>query len=152
MRIHRLSTKKLPKSLKGITRKHTFAVNILDDGASVSTFGTWWDGGSKAVFFGISITTGQTRPLTYSTAPPQFGGLVHQLRPPRGDAILQRGWFRGKQVSPTIHLLPEDAAILVGIPALPAGINQAPCGIQADWLEDNHRPADAEKMRRFFLA
>jgi hypothetical protein len=151
VRIHRLSTTKLPKSLKGITRKRTFAVNILCDGATVSTFGTWWDGGSKAVFFGICLITGQTRPLTYSTAPPQFGGQVHQLRPPCGHAILQTGWFRGKPVSPTLHLLPEDIAALVGIHPLPDGINQAPWGIQADWLEDNQRPADAEKMRQFFL-
>ena len=56
----------IQRMLSRITRKRKFTVSCnYDDGDSVETFGTWWDGGSKYAYSRFSCTDGSVYMLNY---------------------------------------------------------------------------------------
>lgn len=105
---------RLKRGIPGNKRK--IFISRLKEGGTVSTFGSWWDGGSKSDFCYIELSTGQKRPLLgFNPAPPQFGGKVQELELEPGWGVLETGYFCGKPSTPHIHMLDSDYESL-GLP------------------------------------
>jgi hypothetical protein len=127
----RIEKKILPKHLQ-TSRKRDAYISLLGEGDAVSTFGSWWDGGSRSEFCLIHLATGTKRSLSYSSSPPEYGGEVKSLRPERGWAILTTGVFCGKESTPSLSILLEDLPALLGVKNCPL-IGAEPA-ILHDWL------------------
>ncbi len=71
---------------------------------SVSLSGGFWDGGSRTEWFGVR-SDGRRTPLTYPTAPPQFGGgKVPTFKITDDMWVAQGGTSLGKPASLTFHV------------------------------------------------
>lgn len=105
-----VQTSSLPPHIKrGLnTRKRSVSVQVHQPGETVSTFGSWWDGGSRTTFGGMDLSTGRGFGINFNPDPPQFGGQVRELPLEGGKAIITGGTFCGKPATPCIHLLEGD--------------------------------------------
>lgn len=137
-----LPTNDFPRSLR-LTRKRKQFLSVLSPGQTVSTFGSWWDGGSKSSFHFRRLTDGAVRSASYSSLAPQFGGEVTSLRPEPGYALVKTGYFRGKPSTPHVHILAEDLPALLGV----TDCRISDPAIAADWLEETDRPELAARLR-----
>lgn len=102
----------LKPHLRGITKKHKVFVSTQREGDTVSSFGSWWDGGSKSDFYQLCLTTGRRLPLSYSSNPPEFGGKIVDFPLQKGYAIVQAGTFCGKPATPHLYILVGDENLL----------------------------------------
>jgi hypothetical protein len=147
------ATKLLPLHLRKITRRHTFLLSARP-GNTMSTFGSWWDSGSRYTFRRIDLKTGKTIHVPVSTNPPQFGGTVEELTIPPGQGILT--WNEGAKPAvvtlainqPDLPLIFPDCAAALGLTDYP--LLNDPL-ILADWMDDNGRGTDAQRLREFIL-
>jgi hypothetical protein len=84
------------------TRKTTMRIVLIDK--PVSLGGGYWDGGSRDSYYGKSLG-GSEYPLSYPTAPPQFGGgVAPEILPVLGEAICKSAIFRGKDAGVTAYV------------------------------------------------
>ncbi len=145
MAILTVQTKQVAEQLRPLTRKKHVILSLLKSGQTVSTFGSWADGGSRTTFGFVHIATGQRKPANVSTAPPQFGGKLSELRPEPGWALVLGGTFMGKPSTCQLFALDQDASKLFGV-RMP--LEDAPACIQADWLAENGNPEIADLIRQ----
>ncbi len=142
----------LPTGLRRLTKKHTAYVSTLMEGEGVSTFGSWWDGGSKNTFTAYRIATGEHTPLSVmrevgvSSNPPQHGGEVQTILPPKGWAIVVGGWSSGKTAHLHVHVRKDDEADFAGVKDCPPLLTYA----LHDWLLDCGRAEEADKLRALY--
>ena len=89
-------------------RKKKVGFNV--GATSVELHTGFWSGGSRTEWHGV-LDNGDRYPLSYPTAPPQFGGGG---KPPkakigRGTFVAQGGIFQGKKSTYTFHVTVEWA-------------------------------------------
>lgn len=89
-------------------RKHKAIIRATNH---LTLSGAYWDGGSRSTYSAVNAQ-GTSLPLTYSTAPTQFGGVEKEIILTPNILILQAGTFCGKPATVTIHALPETLAAL----------------------------------------
>ena len=89
-------------------RKHKAIIRATNH---LTLSGTHWDGGSRSTYSAVNAQ-GTSLPLTYSTAPTQFGGVEKEIILTPNILILEAGTFCGKPATVTIHALPETLAAL----------------------------------------
>ena len=69
----------------------------------------FWDGGSRTEWHGV-LDNGDRYPLSYPTAPPQFGGgKTPTAKIGRGTFVAQGGTSMGKKATYTFHVTVEWA-------------------------------------------
>lgn len=86
-------------------RKVGFNVGVT----SVELHSGFWSDGSRTEWHGV-LENGDRYPLSYPTAPPQFGGgRAPKAKIGRGTFVAQGGVFRGKQSTYTFHVTTEFA-------------------------------------------
>lgn len=102
--------KKLPFANK-LERKKYVSIFVTDK--PVKTFGTWWDGGSKYTYTGMS-PTGQTVPLEYTDEVRnlQFGHQIKNAIVRPGVIVVKSGTSCGKPATVTLYVHPDDIGAL----------------------------------------
>lgn len=98
----KLETKQVP-ILRPLTRKRTVFVSFQSK-PSVSTHGTWWDGGSKNEYSVINLVNGANSHVGAPSSP--FSGGPSSVDVACGplSGVLQTGWFCGKAATLHLHL------------------------------------------------
>lgn len=91
------------------TRKKNFILSPVKEGTIVETFGTWWDGGSRAEYFTLDIPSQRVARINASTNPTEFGGQMVTAYPSKGKAIIKGGVSCGKPATLVVTCLEEDA-------------------------------------------
>lgn len=98
-------TIKLTTAGKKFWRTKKTTMRLVETDRAVSLDNGYWDGGTRDEYY-AQRSSGQTSPLTYPTAPPQFGGgLVPAVMPQADVAIIATGIFRGEQKGITAYVL-----------------------------------------------
>jgi hypothetical protein len=142
----------LPAVLQRLSRKHKAGVSVIPAGGSVRTFGTWWDGGSKAVYALVNWRTGEKRPVNAPTSP--FGPTGVDVTPEPGWAVFEGGTSCGKEATPHYYVREDDAPAFAALPvarlALEGAPLSAPLPVLSDWLKDRGRDADADRLQTMF--
>lgn len=88
-------------------RKRKVGFNV--GATSVELHSGFWSGGSRTEWHGV-LDNGDRYPLTYPTAPPQFGGgKAPKAKIGRGTFVAQGGIFQGKKSTYTFHVTAEWA-------------------------------------------
>ncbi len=83
-------------------RKKKVGFNV--GATSVELHTGFWSGGSRTEWHGV-LDNGDRYPLSYPTAPPQFGGgKAPKAKIGRGTFVAQGGMFQGKKSTYTFHV------------------------------------------------
>ncbi len=144
----RMKRTDLPTALRKISRKREVAIEVVPEGG-VRTFGTWWDGGSRATYDLVCIRTGGHAACQCPTSP--FGPVSSvTLYPAPGHVIVEGGTFCGKPATPRLYVRPEERLAFLSIPVPDGAPIDAPAPILADWLRDHNRDADAARLLAVF--
>lgn len=141
-----MNTAKINRTqLPGTVKHHSKGRNaIVECRATVNTYGTWWDGGSKEEYRFVRLADGVCRSSGAPTQP--FGPVTSvELTLTPGEVVVQTGTFCGKPSTMHVYCHPDDLCRVLGFKDVPA---EMPALIAADWLTEKGRNDEASILRR----
>lgn len=130
MKTTKLSRKMLPGSLRDVSNKMKFGINVLGTrNGKPESVGVWdvsWGGGSFSMYDVLDIETGRLQTLR---------GLKDgdQLVPKEGTAIIITGRYCGKDAGVSVYLNDADVPAFLGLHPNP---DRMPGVILADQIEE----------------
>ena len=101
----------LRTALRGLTKKHTVSLTVLEDDDTVTLAGTYWDGGSRTSYHYVS-GNGEARPIRGGKKP--FGcpaDVVTEAPMLKRLLIVSGGTFCGKPAHLYVRVRKSDAAL-----------------------------------------
>ena len=124
----------LPRIIRNALPNKKQRVSLgMRDGA-IRTFGTWWDGGSRAEYWLLELETGKRASLAVPTNP-LAGVFEAEIEPRPGFAVLRAGITCGQPATPqiTVWTFGDDT---LGRLQLAYLTGDCPWGIVADRLQE----------------
>ena len=105
----------VPAAMRGSYKGKSFKVSVCTETVIPMDAGLW-SGGSRDNYYGLDLSTGQTKSLPMSQQAP-WGSrreITVQLQP--GFAVVNHSMFCGKDMGLTFYLHPENATKLLPAP------------------------------------